>query len=79
MTDLLSRAVHEVEKLPAEDQDAIATRILAEVADEEAWAARFRATTDQQWDRMAEAARREISAGDTASLDDVFPPGVARQ
>ena len=34
MTTLLQRAVAEVEKLPAEDQDAIAVRLLAEVEDE---------------------------------------------
>jgi hypothetical protein len=68
MTELLQQAVAEIERLPAEDQDAIAARILAEVADEEAWAARFHATTDQQWDRLAEAARREIARGDTAPL-----------
>jgi hypothetical protein len=44
------------------------------VADEHAWAARFAATTDAQWDRLADAVRRTIAAGDTAPLDDVFPP-----
>jgi hypothetical protein len=79
MTDLLQRAVAEIEKLPAEEQDAIAARILAEVADEEAWAASFRATSDYQWDRLAEVARHEIAAGDTAPLDEVFPPGGSPQ
>jgi hypothetical protein len=56
----------EIEKLPAEVQDAIATRLLAEVADEQAWAARFAATTDEQWDRLAAMAadpdiQRELS------------------
>ena len=68
MTDLLQQAVAKIERLPAEDQDAIAARILAEVAVEEAWATRIHATTDDQWDRMAEAARREIAVGDTAPL-----------
>jgi hypothetical protein len=79
MTDLLKQAVTEIEKLPNEDQDAIAARILAEVADEESWATRFRATSDQQWDRLAEMARREIAAGDTAPLDEVFSPGSVKQ
>ena len=78
MTDLLQRAVAEIEKLPTEDQNAIAARILAELADEEAWAARFRATTDEQWDRLAEAARREIAAGDTVPLDELFSPGGSK-
>jgi len=74
MTALLQQAIAEIEKLPAEEQDAIATRILAELADEQAWAARFNATTDEQWDRLSGAVRREIKAGETAPLDDVFPP-----
>ena len=44
------------------------------MADEQAWAARFAATTDAQWDRVAETVRRAIAAGDIVSLDDVFPP-----
>lgn len=78
MTELLQRAIAEIEKLPVEEQNAIATRILAELADEQAWTDRFMATTDEQWDRLTEAVRREIAAGDTTSLDDVFPPDVSR-
>ena len=33
--------------------------------DEQAWTERFEATTDEQWDRLAESARKEIAAGDT--------------
>jgi hypothetical protein len=77
MTSLLQQAIAEVEKLPAEGQDAIAARIMAELADERMWESRFNATTDEQWERLAQAARREITAGDTTPLDDVFPPGVS--
>ena len=59
MTTLLRQAVAEVEKLPVEDQDAIASRFLAEFEDERAWSARFDATTDDQWDRMIDAVRRD--------------------
>ena len=76
MTTLLAQAVAAIEQLPADAQDAIATRLLAEAADEQAWAARFAATTDAQWDRVAETVRRAIAAGDIVSLDDVFPPRV---
>jgi hypothetical protein len=76
MTKLLQRAIAAIEKLPADVQDAIATRLLAEVTDEQAWAARFEATTDAQWDRLADTVRRTIAAGDTTPLDDVFPPSV---
>ena len=50
MTRRLQRAIAEAEKLPAEDQDAIVTRLLAEVEDERQWTARFASTTDSQWD-----------------------------
>jgi len=78
MTELLQRAIAEIEKLPVEAQDAIALRILAELKDDEAWEARFHATTDEQWDRLAETVRRQISTGDAISLDDVFPIGTTR-
>ncbi len=48
MTRLLKRAIAEIEKLPEDIQDAIAARLLAEAADEQAWDERFPATTDEQ-------------------------------
>lgn len=59
MTELLQRAIAEIQKLPADTQDAIAARILADLEDEQAWATQFAATTDQQWDRMVEQVRRD--------------------
>jgi hypothetical protein len=59
MTELLRHAIAEVEKLPAEDQDAIAARLLAEIDDDRAWEARFRSTTDEQWEAIAAMARRD--------------------
>ncbi|MCI0439597.1 MAG: hypothetical protein L0177_10765 [Chloroflexi bacterium] len=78
MRELLQRAIAEIEKLPPEEQDAVAARILADLADEQGWTARFNATTDEEWDRMAEMVRREIASGDTIPLDDVFPPRDSR-
>jgi len=75
MTSLLQQAIAEIEKLPAEGQDAIASRILAELSDERAWESRFDATTDEQWELLAQGVRREIAAEGTVPLDDVFPPG----
>ena len=72
MTELLQRAIDEIQRLPAEEQDAIAARILAELEDERAWAAQFAATTDDQWDRMAERVRRDIACGGTVPLSGVF-------
>lgn len=77
MTRLLEQAIAEIEKLPEDVQEAIAARLLAELADEEGWMARFAATTDAQWDRMAEMVRREIAAGATLPLDDVFPTSAS--
>ncbi|MEQ9239046.1 hypothetical protein [Coleofasciculus sp. E2-BRE-01] len=37
MTELLQRVIAQLEKLPEEEQDAIATRLLAELEDERAW------------------------------------------
>ncbi|MCZ6632962.1 MAG: hypothetical protein O7G87_06110 [bacterium] len=73
MTDLLHQAISEVQKLPSDQQNAIATRILADLKDDQSWTKRFEATTDEQWDRLAELAKGEISAGETVPLDDVFP------
>ncbi|MGE5443765.1 MAG: hypothetical protein ACM3SR_04090 [Ignavibacteriales bacterium] len=73
MTESLQRAIAEIEKLPAEAQDVIALRILAELKDDEGREARFRTMIDEQWDRLAEKVRRQITAGDTAPLDDIFP------
>ena len=74
MTELLQRAIAEIQKLPADTQDAIAARILADLEDEQAWTAQFATTTDDQWERMVDQVRHEISTGDVVDLDEVFPP-----
>ncbi len=73
MTELLQRAIAEVSKLSDEDQDAIATRLLAELEDEQAWQSRFAATTDNQWDNLAALVRQDIASGGLVSTDEVFP------
>jgi hypothetical protein len=73
MTELLRRVISEIEKLPDDQQDAIASRLLSELADEQAWASRFQATTDEQWDRLASRVRQEITDGEIVALDEVFP------
>ena len=78
MIKLLEQAVAEIEKLPEDAQDAIAARLLADLADEKAWADRFAATTEAQWERMAALARQEIGAEDPLPLDDVFPPSASQ-
>ncbi|MEL6440490.1 MAG: hypothetical protein AAFQ80_14685 [Cyanobacteria bacterium J06621_8] len=70
MTELLRQAIAKIEKLSAEQQDAIASRFLKEVEDEQKWTTSFASTTDEQWDRMVEIVRQEINNGETVSLDD---------
>ena len=59
MADLLEQVVAEIQKLPADQRDAIAARILTDLKDDQAWTERFEATTDEQWDRLAEAVRAD--------------------
>lgn len=47
---------------------AIASRLIAELKDEQRWIKQFESTTDEQWDRLADMVRREISDGDTVLL-----------
>jgi hypothetical protein len=79
MTDLLQQAIEQIEKLPAETQDALAARLLADLEDEQAWAASFAATSAEQWDRLAGLAQREIDTGETTPLEDVFPDKVSEE
>ncbi|MDQ2099806.1 MAG: hypothetical protein QQW96_19420 [Tychonema bourrellyi B0820] len=72
MTELLQQAIAQIQKLPPDRQDAIASRLLAELQDEQKWESRFAATTDDQWDRMAAMVRQEIAAGETTPLSEVF-------
>ena len=40
MTELLERAITQLKTLPADEQDAIAARLLAEMEDEQTWKAK---------------------------------------
>lgn len=73
MTELLQQVISEIQKLPADQQDAIASRLMAELKDEQRWTKQFESTTDDQWDQLADMVRQEIAGGDTVSLDEVFP------
>lgn len=72
MTELLERAIAQLKTLPADEQDAIAARLFAEMEDEQTWKAQFESTKDEQWDRMAEMVRQEIAAGDVTPIAEVF-------
>ncbi|MEM8610415.1 MAG: hypothetical protein AAGF93_00240 [Cyanobacteria bacterium P01_H01_bin.105] len=73
MTELLQQAIAKVSELSDEQQDAIASRLLAELEDEQAWQARFESTTDAQWDNLAAMVRQEIESGTVEPLDTIFP------
>ncbi|MGD1701909.1 hypothetical protein [Dapis sp. BLCC M229] len=72
MTELLRRAISQIEKLPEAEQDAIASRLLAELEYERLWQDKFGATKDEQWDILAEMVRQEIVVGETKALEDFF-------
>ena len=74
MTKLLQRAIEEIEKLPVDQQDTIASRILADLEDEKTWAARFESTTDNQWDRLAKEYGGRLPPGIPPLLTMCFRP-----
>lgn len=69
MPTLLEKAFEKVSSLPPEQQDAIASQILAELADEDAWQKRFAHKRDVIR-RMAERAIEEDARGETIPLND---------
>jgi acyl-CoA reductase-like NAD-dependent aldehyde dehydrogenase len=71
MSSLLDRALEKVVALPPDEQDAIATQILASLADEEAWKKRFVEKRDVIR-RMAQEALEENERGETQPLADLL-------
>ncbi|HEV1287650.1 MAG TPA: hypothetical protein VNU44_20165 [Bryobacteraceae bacterium] len=64
MSTLLEKALEKVVVLPQDEQDAIASQILASLADEEAWKMRFVEKGDVIR-RMAREALAEDERGET--------------
>ena len=71
MSSLLEKAIEKVVALPAEEQDAIASRILESLADEETWKRCFAEKRDVIR-RMAREALEEEERGATLPLDDLL-------
>jgi hypothetical protein len=71
MSSLLEKALEKVGSLPPDEQDAIASQILASLADEEAWKKRFGEKRDVIR-RMAREALEEDDRGETLPLDDLL-------
>lgn len=68
MTELLQKAIREIEKLPVEEQDAVAAWILAELAAERRWA-RALARSQDALAQLAQEALEEHRRGKTQPLD----------
>ncbi len=73
MTELLEKVITELKKLPPDQQDAIASRWMDELKNEQQCTEKFESTTDEQWDQIADLVRQEISNSETTPLDKVFP------
>jgi len=71
MSSLLEKALEKVVALPPDEQDAIASEILASLADEEAWKKRF-AEKHDIIRRLAREALREDEQGETLALRDLL-------
>ena len=67
MTKLLEKALEEVAKLPASEQDAVAAILLEELASEQRWAESFDKSQDVLA-KLAEEAIAEYKAGRTKPL-----------
>ena len=68
MSTLLEKALEKVVSLPQNEQDVIASQILASLADEDAWKSRFAGKRDVLR-RMAREALQEDERGETLPLD----------
>ena len=67
MTKLLEKALEQVSKLPASEQDAMAAIVLEELASEKRWSESF-AKSQDMLARMAAQALADYDAGKTKPL-----------
>jgi hypothetical protein len=68
VTKLLRKAFDQASQLPPEEQDALATWILEEMASERRWDEAFQASADRL-KQLAEEALQEAREGRTEELD----------
>jgi len=71
MSTLLEKALEKISTLPLDQQDAIASQILASIADEEVWKKRFEEKRNVIR-RLASEALEEDDRGETVPLDDLL-------
>jgi len=67
MTQLLQKALNEVAKLPASEQDAVAAILLEDLASEQRWSESF-AKSQDSLAKLAGQALAEYAAGRTKPL-----------
>lgn len=67
MTQLLEKALSEVAKLPASEQDAVAALVIEELASEKRWSSSF-ANSQDLLAKLAEEAVAEYASGQTKPL-----------
>lgn len=67
MTQLLDKALREIAKLPAPEQDALAVILLEELVSEQRWSKSFEKSQDALA-RLADEALAEHAAGNTNPL-----------
>ena len=73
MTRKLELGIDRVSALPDNEQDAIASMILAEIEDDARWRAAF-AKSQVALARLADEARAEITAGEIRAYDPASKP-----
>ncbi len=71
VTEAFAAAISEAAKLPAEDQNYIAFRIMEEISEEKKWSDSF-ADSLATLDKLAAQARQEIAEGKTYPLEDIL-------
>ena len=69
MTQALLSAVAQAEKLPPEEQDAIAAILIEEIASEQRWSQSF-ARSEHVLESLAAEALAEFKSGKTRPLDE---------
>ena len=71
ITEAFAKAVAEAAKLPAEDQNYLAWRIMEEIAEEQKWTDSF-ARSQDVLKALADEALAEYKRGETVPLEDIL-------
>ena len=71
ITEALADAISEAAKLPAEDQNFLAFRIMEEIAEEKKWSDSFAGSQDVL-KKMADEALAEMARGETRPVEEIL-------